>query len=178
MAEKNPEEGLIKTGGGPEEAESAETEIDPLQREVYEVQRKFIKEILVYSARLRLIFRLLAVVLIIFLFFKENVQYSLGALLGALVADFNLSIFHYVVKTSDPRKKGSPVIVTIFKFYGLFALTALYVFLCVYFHLGEPVGFLLGILCFLPALLAVFLWALARHLSGRSKPENGKAGSS
>jgi hypothetical protein len=140
-----------------------------LQEQVYEVQRKFIRELVVYSRRMSLIFRLLAGALILFLFFSGSPGISLGALMGALIVEINISIFNYVVKKSDPAKKESPILVTIFKFYLLFAFTAVYVFLCIFFRLGEPIGFLFGVLTFLPALMATFAWALVSYLVRRKR---------
>ncbi|MDR2339930.1 MAG: ATP synthase subunit I [Deltaproteobacteria bacterium] len=118
---------------------------------------------------MRLVFRILAVALIIVMGFLKGPFFSLGVLMGALIVDVNLSIFHYVVRKSDPANPGSPIWVTILKFYLLFAGTALYVFLCIFLHIGEPLGFLVGILCFLPALILTFLWAFINYLRGRAR---------
>jgi hypothetical protein len=135
------------------------------------VQRKFIAELALYAGRMRLIFRAIALALVVFLFFREGPEVALGALMGALIVEINLSIFHWVVKKSDPAKKEGPIWLTILKFYALFVLTALYVFLCIFLKIGTPLGFLFGILSFLPALLSTFAWALASHLlASRGRP--------
>ncbi|MDR2405296.1 MAG: ATP synthase subunit I [Deltaproteobacteria bacterium] len=141
---------------------------DKLQFEIYEVQRKFIKQLALYIKRMQYIVRGLALALIIFLFFTEGWSWALGAFMGALIVEINLSIFFVVVKNSDPRKKGSPIWLTIMKFYLLFAATAVYVFICIYYHIGEPKGFLFGILTFIPALVATIIWAMVSHIARRS----------
>jgi hypothetical protein len=139
-------------------------ENNELQFQVYEVQRKFIKQLLRYLRGMQFIVRGLALVLIVFLFVTRGWSYALGAFMGALIVEINLLIFFFVVKNSDPEKKGSPIWLTILKFYLLFAATAAYVFICIYYHIGEPKGFLFGILTFLPALVITFLWVFFGHL--------------
>jgi hypothetical protein len=162
---------------------SGRDDVSPMQREVYEVQRKFIAQLSAWVWRMRMLFRVLAAAVILFLLvcfymkqgLKTGLLYALGAFLGAFIVDLNLSIFQHVVRTSDPEAKAGPIWLTILKFYGLFAMTAVYVFICIFFHLGEPKGFLAGILCFLPALLGVIVWITASWLANR-RGRPGKGG--
>jgi hypothetical protein len=96
---------------------------------------------------------------VIFLFFYQGWFHALGALVGALLLDGNLYVFQRVIGASRPGRVEKPVAVTILKFYGLFALTALLAFLAVFLKVGNPMAFLGGLLTLVPALLLAVLWA-------------------
>jgi hypothetical protein len=124
--------------------------------------------------RLRLIERVLGLALILFLFIYQNWFFALGALMGALLLDANLAVFQRVIDRAVPGRQDKPVWVTILKFYALFALTVVAAFLLVWLNVGEPLGFLGGILLLLPALLLTVLWsgveflASVRRVSGNA----------
>ena len=147
------------------EKASPQAENEKLQLAVYEVQRKFIKKLTLHLYRLRLVFSLLSVALAAFLFVRGglDVHAAAGVILGAILVFVNLSLLIYAVRNSDPEDQKTPVWVTIIKFYGLFILSALYIFVCVFFSLGSHWGFLLGALGLIPACVITAIWGLAEH---------------
>jgi hypothetical protein len=166
--EKDPEK-----GPGTKRPETLGSLKDDDFDKIQESQRNFIRQLALYARRMRMIFRTLALILVVALFVAKGAGFGLGALMGAIIVEINLSVFVYVVKRTDPTKRGGPILVTILKFYALFAGTILYVFLCIYLGVGKPMGFLFGILSFLPALLLTLLWALGSHLGKVSRKRGG-----
>jgi hypothetical protein len=106
----------------------------------------------------------LGLALAVFLLCYLTWFHALGALVGAILVDFNLAVLQRVIDSARPGREAPPVWKTILKFYGLFALTAFLAFLAVYLRLGEPLAFLGGLLTLLPALLLTVLWSGAEFL--------------
>ncbi|MDR2459323.1 MAG: ATP synthase subunit I [Deltaproteobacteria bacterium] len=117
-----------------------------------------------YSNRMRLLARIIAIILILYLFFAHGWFWALGGLLGSLVVEGNLSILHYVISKGSPNRVERPLWVTIMKFYLLFGLTLLVSCIIIIFHLAQPFGFLAGIMVFIPAFVVTLTWCGLEYL--------------
>jgi hypothetical protein len=114
--------------------------------------------------------------LTVFLYFSRGTMWGVGAFLGALLVEGNLLVLYYVLLKSEPDRVEKPIWVTIIKFYLLFALTILLAFLIIVLGLGNPFGFLAGLLTFIPSFMAVLIWSGISHfISERNKPKTDSA---
>jgi hypothetical protein len=115
----------------------------------------------------------------VYLWLSRGFSWGIGAFLGVLLVLGNLVILYRVLLKSVPDRVEKPIWVTILKFYLLFFLTILIAFLIIILGIGNPFGFLSGLLVFIPSFLAVLAWSGINHFAevkGRARA-SGKADS-
>jgi hypothetical protein len=154
-------------------------DIDPALRPLTGKEEAAFNNLRRYSHRMRLLARILAIALIIFLFFAYDWFWAFGGLLGALVVEGNLSILHYALVRSRPDRVERPLWMTILKFFLLFGATLLVSTLIILLGLAQPFGFLAGIMVFIPAFVATLSWCGMEYLiKGKGSGSNAKKATS
>ena len=96
-------------------------------------------------------------------------EWLIGALLGGLVVEFNLSLLIRTLARSAnwPGRSLGPTLV---RFYLIFGLTIVVCVLIVRSHFGHPLAFLLGLLSFLIGLgLGLLSFAVSRPKPGSGR---------
>jgi hypothetical protein len=167
-------EGTKEALKAPEEGQKSS---DPLERPLTGKEVAAFNNLRLYSHRMRLLARVLALVLIAYLLFAYGWFWAFGGLLGALVVEGNLSILHYTLTKSRPDRVERPLWVTIMKFYLLFGLTLLVSCLIIILGLAQPFGFLAGIMVFIPAFVVTVAWCGLEYIikSKGNGPNSPKA---
>ena len=118
------------------------------------------------ARRVRLFTRLTALALAGAALARGGAEGLIGAALGGLVVEANLSL---LVLTLDQASqwRGRSLGGTLARFYLAFAVTALVCFLVIRFRWGQPLAFLAGLLSLLPGLaLALVSFAVSPPKAG------------
>ncbi|MDR2350684.1 MAG: ATP synthase subunit I [Deltaproteobacteria bacterium] len=126
------------------------------------------------SRRMFLLTAAISVVLIVFLLVGEGWFWALGGFLGSAIVLGNLAVFHRAMLGSEPTRTESPLWVTILKFYGLFVLTIALAALIIIFGIGNPFGFLAGLMVFLPSFFGTLIWMAASAALAKRGKTRGK----
>ena len=135
------------------------------------------REVVEASLIVRRVARIAILLLAASLGFWRGPMWAIGALVGGVLIEINLHLFISTVRQARPGPLRVPIWLTIIKFNLAFLATLAACVLVVKFRLGDPLAFLLGLMVFLPSVLAgMFSYGRLREKSAEARERAASIG--